>query len=730
MRKLLLLVLAILMSFGLQKSYSANMTQYCYIPPVAGQQVKPNVLIVMDFSGSMQFPAYLPCSFSVYSTSGVAQCGTHDPTSPSYSSWRYNPSETYYGYFDPNKCYTYNVPLGAFQENNSCNCSNKIGTSTCISGNLLNWITTTRIDIARLVLTGGRTSPLDPNTLESEGGTYTINETNLGCIFTVSASTTRSRRLTISGGTCPISISNANIRIRPSDPSSIRGIIHFFCDTSDPDGIISEKCQLIMEFMVFASNGRLGEIRVGKNDTISSLIDAINDETPYWGTPTGEALWEAYDYYTQNNSKNYESNDVYIDRGNGRVDPYYDRIGGRDIPVPCRKSFVLLISDGAWNGSVDPVVPARIMATQDLRPDLPGRQNVYTYAVYTFGDEEPTTARQGRQAMITTAIFGGFQDKDGNTWPYPFTNIQYPNGYGTCSDLGGTSRTDIQTITGRTYCNSRDVNYPLPECNPPVSWNSQCAEWDTAFNSPRDGRPYNFYEANDAPALKNALMNILTDILRHASYGSGATVATLTSRTGISSLIVQPYYYSKYTRQDNTEVSWLGFLRSFWVDIRQNLREDTTEPKFLNIAGTVFDKIFQFFFDPDANETKVAVLQGSDTTSSCVRESVKSINEVIPVFDAGCLLANRDPATRTILYNKNGTLTSFTTSEASYLSNIWRVCSNNPTVLCTSNADCGGGTCQPANASCIIRYLRGEDLSSDSSCPYYLKRAREKNKID
>jgi type IV pilus assembly protein PilY1 len=88
----------------------------------------------------------------------------------------------------------------------------------------------------------------------------------------------------------------------------------------------------------------------------------------------------------------------------------------------------------------------------------------------------------------------------------------------------------------------------------------------------------------------------------------------------VSSLIVQPYYYPKYIRQDGTEVSWLGFLRSFWIDTMQNLREDTTEPKVLNIAGTIFDKIFQFFFDPDANETKVAILQGSDTTTSCVRE--------------------------------------------------------------------------------------------------------------
>jgi type IV pilus assembly protein PilY1 len=490
MRKLLLLVLVILMSFGLQRSYSAgaNMTDYCYIPPIVGQQVKPNVLIVMDFSGSMQFPAYVPCNFGGYS-GYVAQCGTSTATSS--SSWKYDTSKTYYGYFDPNKCYRYSG--SSFQEN-SCDCSNKIGTSTCISGNLLNWITTTRIDIARWVLTGGRTSTGATTFLESEGAEYTIQDSNLGCKFEIDANTTSNRRLTISnyGGTCPLgnrAINNASIQIRPSDPSSIKGVIHSFCDTSDLNGQINEKCQLIMEFMVFASDSRLGKIKVGKNATISNLINAINNETPYWGTPTGEALWEAYDYYKQSNDHSYESNSAYINRGNGNVDPYYDGSGRNSRPVPCRKGFVLLISDGAWNGSVDPVVPARIMATQDLRPDIPGRQNVYTYAVYAFGDTDPTTALQGRQAMITTAIFGGFDDKDRNTWPYPFTNIQYPNGSGTCSALEYTVRTNIQTPT-TTYCNSRGVVYPLPECNPSGTWNTQCAEWDTAFNSPKDGLPY------------------------------------------------------------------------------------------------------------------------------------------------------------------------------------------------------------------------------------------------
>jgi hypothetical protein len=300
----------------------------------------------------------------------------------------------------------------------------------------------------------------------------------------------------------------------------------------------------------------------------------------------------------------------------------------------------------------------------DLRPDLPGNQTLKTYMIDTQQPEQNMLV--GRANMLYLAAkFGNFDDTNGNGRP----------------DL--------------------------------------TSEWD----KDGDGSPDAYFFASDPSKIEEGLNRAFADILRHAS--SGATVATLTSRTSVSSLIVQPYYYPKYTRQDGTEVSWLGFLRSFWIDTMQNLREDTTDPKVLNMAGAVFDKIFQFFFDSDNNETKVAILQGSDTTSSCVREGTKSMNEVIPVFDAGCQLANRDPSDRKILYNKDGTLTSFTTSEASNFNNIWKICSNNPAVLCTRDTDCGGGTCQSANASCIIRYLRGENLSSDSSCPDYVKRTRE-----
>jgi type IV pilus assembly protein PilY1 len=62
----------------------------------------------------------------------------------------------YYGYFDPNKCYTYSSgrfnPVGAASGANLHHCS---GGSSQWSGNFLNWVSMTRMDVLRKTLYGG-----------------------------------------------------------------------------------------------------------------------------------------------------------------------------------------------------------------------------------------------------------------------------------------------------------------------------------------------------------------------------------------------------------------------------------------------------------------------------------------------------------------------------------------------------------------------------------------------
>ena len=70
----------------------------------------------------------------------------------------YNNGYSYYGYFDPNKCYTYSTQRLLQSDRGGHHIINAIGTgqdSGTWSGNLLNWAAMTRMDILRRVLYGG-----------------------------------------------------------------------------------------------------------------------------------------------------------------------------------------------------------------------------------------------------------------------------------------------------------------------------------------------------------------------------------------------------------------------------------------------------------------------------------------------------------------------------------------------------------------------------------------------
>ena len=99
--------------------WAQTMADYTAYPLFMALTVKPNILIILDNSGSMNFLAYQD---------------------------NYDSSESYYGYFDPEARYTYRNnrferdPEGEWD------------------GNWLNWLCMRRIDVARKVLVGGKES--------------------------------------------------------------------------------------------------------------------------------------------------------------------------------------------------------------------------------------------------------------------------------------------------------------------------------------------------------------------------------------------------------------------------------------------------------------------------------------------------------------------------------------------------------------------------------------------
>lgn len=123
-----------------------NSTDYAVIPPLISDSASPNVMLVMSNDHELYKKAY--SDYSDLNDDGILD-GT------------YNDVFTYSGYFDSNFCYSYSTTNQRYEPETDI--SSLIGTSghSCAavsgnwSGNFMNWVTMTRMDIVRTVLYGG-----------------------------------------------------------------------------------------------------------------------------------------------------------------------------------------------------------------------------------------------------------------------------------------------------------------------------------------------------------------------------------------------------------------------------------------------------------------------------------------------------------------------------------------------------------------------------------------------
>ncbi len=121
----------------------SQQTPACCAPSFAMEVVKPNILICLDMTGSMQFLA-----------SRIINNGQYDP------------NRRYYGYFDPDSVYYYRS--GVFYKYRG---SLPPNSKFPFPGNIMNWMIMSRIDVARKALVGGKGLPLhsiNKHTLQAE----------------------------------------------------------------------------------------------------------------------------------------------------------------------------------------------------------------------------------------------------------------------------------------------------------------------------------------------------------------------------------------------------------------------------------------------------------------------------------------------------------------------------------------------------------------------------------
>ncbi|MEN3034356.1 MAG: hypothetical protein ABDH18_05140 [Aquificaceae bacterium] len=245
-------------------------------------------------------------------------------------------------------------------------------------------------------------------------------------------------------------------------------------------------------------------------------------------------------------------------------------------------------------------------------------------------------------------------------------------------------------------------------------------EWD----KDNDGNPDNYFFVSNPAKLESQLEEALFSILKRAS--SGSTVATLSSRYQTSAIMLQPSFYPEYTTREGKSLIWLGTFRAYWVDNRQNFREDRTnnttvrQPDFkMTIErpdpSALLDRVFSFFFTQD-REVRVALFSDFE---QCSVEEIEVPTNVVPALRFDCKLASYNEWTdfnngsgsflRKILYHKDGSsvnegLEDFHINNANRIKDFWTLI--DPTTF-NAVASWLPGT-RHLNAECVIAYIRGE----------------------
>lgn len=120
----------------------------------------------------------------------------------------------------------------------------------------------------------------------------------------------------------------------------------------------------------------------------ATIITAVNSITASGFTPTGEQMDDGGRYYKHQALRN----------GSTYADP---------IQYSCQPNFIILISDGLWNGSVNPVTEATNRFTQDHHTTFTGLQNVLVHTVGFSLNPSNADEKQALADLQTMAKNGG-----------------------------------------------------------------------------------------------------------------------------------------------------------------------------------------------------------------------------------------------------------------------------------------------------------------------------------
>lgn len=657
MKKIIIFLGCMLLSLGLAFKSRAALNDYCATPPFLTKTVKPNILFVIDKSGSMSWTAY---------------------------SDAYDSSETYEGYFIPSK--KYKLDGGIWVETTdpeSCTFTTSAkryvgdrSISGVCSGNKLNFATMARVDLLRWAITGGR-----PRQCNGEGGND-AQRLSSDC----------DPDLACTGSTCVLE-TNAGVLVKVPK-SRIDGLVQSL--RKEKEEFQPRMGVLFYSSSIYSHKVYIGDYPDGDdanaNTPYTYFTRFINNIAPGGGTGTGPAMWEAYDYFKQSNDHNY-SNGFSLSSNNSNKyrDPLYVCDAKKDNCelVPCAKNFVILASDGQWNrggssnnvswtcsidtgyenSSADPVVPAYKMHASTLR--TVSGTDIYVNKVYSLGLFLGGT---GELSLKNVAMYGAF-DRSSGSWPDSLTD--YPKNYCYMDDCGDGRGSACTNLPASTY------------------------DWD----SDGDGEPDSFFNAKSASELKDTITAFIQEILKEAS--SGTSVSVLSEKRKQGSLIHQAVFYPQkryYNTNGTKKVEWTGELYSYWfynTSQVQNIREDSNENKILE---TTTDNILDFRVDDQTGQLYIDVYNSSSNGSAGTKVNTYSnLDQIKALINSGEKLKDTNASDRKIYVAYNtSTMTEFTTTNKSLFSSYLYTNASTLDSCLTSSGNAVDN---------LINYIRGEDIS-------------------
>jgi type IV pilus assembly protein PilY1 len=689
-KKRYLLLALLLVSLVAPPALQAGMNDYCIMPPYVVQNVPPNVMIVVDTSGSMFNFAYSD-GFNTTTTSDDNNCTSGSSCSGFTNPGTY-PTYKYYGYFDPDQWYTY-----ASSKFSAAGAKSGTRPSLSWDGNWLNWLFMRRVDIVRKVLTGGKktgTNQLDTEVADcdSRGNTKTASNASLYTPFSGSRTfTVNSADAGCGGGGSGVSSVTVSGTAISGYPTTFTGsVVVPVPVTGVLQDTVGARARIGLTFYNVNEAGKVWDNISGTS--LNSVVSHINTTRPFTNTPLAETLWTVTGDFAQRASMlsgpgpRYASGDFTVSTSSPAhyaADPW--NYGTDTVPrwPVCAKSFVLYITDG--EPCADGNLPASLA-------DYAGGRSAFN----CNGGSCPSVAKPNGGSFpastFPSCTAGGYTAGIEDVALYMHTTDLRSSTLG-LNNISGTQNLTLYTIfafgKGSTLLRYAAINGGFTDNGSHVP--SPQSTWD----SNNDGDPDNFYEAFDGAELENAARDAFSGILKRASSGTAASV--LASGEGSGANLVQAVFYPRRPFGDDI-VWWTGTLQNMWYFVdpffsNATIREETTADSKLNLTN---DYIAQFYFDNVTELTKVKrwVDSNGDGVADGTASTVNFEN-LGNLWEAGnrLWLRNLGTAPRTI----------YTTLNGSSLTNFDDAATIGPYLI----PDAGD------NVTTIIKYVLGMDNTSD-----------------